>query len=82
MTALQDLPVEVLLDHLFPSIETLDLLHLGATCRSLAHLTNDNTLWKRKLNEDFNFAVEDTARTSGWKLIYRGLSRPRIFVWG
>lgn len=34
-------------------------------------------LWKRKISEDFNFFGQGTARTSGWKFIYRGLLEPR-----
>jgi SCF-associated factor 1 len=41
-----------------------------------------DTFWKRKLQLDFNFSGHGTARTSGWKFIYRGLSNPRAFVWG
>lgn len=40
-------------------------------------LCSDDTLWKRKLQSDFNFSGQGTARTSGWKFIYRGLSKPR-----
>jgi len=40
-------------------------------------LCSDDTLWKNKLQSDFNFSGEATARTSGWKFIYRGLSKPR-----
>lgn len=49
-------------------------LHL---LQSLSVLCNDDTLWKHKLSEEFNFSGQGTARTSGWKFIYRGLFKPR-----
>jgi SCF-associated factor 1 len=79
---LADLPVEVLLDHLLPSLPVADLLALTCTSRRFADLSADDTFWRRKLLDDFNFSGEGTARTSGWKFIYRGLAHPRAFVWG
>jgi SCF-associated factor 1 len=82
MPSLSDLPVDLLLDNLFPSITVVDLLHLGSTNRFFSTLLSDDLFWKRKLEQDFNFTGAGTARTSGWKFIYRGLTKPRIFVWG
>ncbi|OAX43974.1 RCC1/BLIP-II protein [Rhizopogon vinicolor AM-OR11-026] len=82
MIVLSDLPVEVILDNLLPWLATPDLIHLGKTNRFFARLCNDDTFWKRKLQEDFNFTDEKTARITGWKQIYRGLSNPKTFVWG
>ncbi|KAF5350218.1 hypothetical protein D9758_007798 [Tetrapyrgos nigripes] len=42
-----------------------------------ATLCSDETFWKRKLQDDFNFSGAQTARTSGWKFIYQRLSKPR-----
>ena len=42
-----------------------------------AELCADETLWKRKVSEDYNFFGQGTARTNGWKLIYKGLFKPR-----
>lgn len=82
MPTLSDVPVDVLLDNLLPSIEVTDLLSLASTSRFFAILGADDTFWKRKLQEDFNFSGAGTARTSGWKVIYKGLSKPRIYTWG
>lgn len=82
MFRLEDIPVEVLLDNLLPSLLIPDLLHLGSTNHFFAALCNDDTFWKRKLQQDFNFSDESTARSTGWKFIYQGLSRPRTYVWG
>ncbi|KIM90238.1 hypothetical protein PILCRDRAFT_811954 [Piloderma croceum F 1598] len=82
MPSLSDLPVDVLLDNLLPSIPVPDVLNLASTNRFFAILGADDTFWKRKLQDDFNFSGAGTARTSGWKVIYKGLSKPRIYTWG
>lgn len=82
MTILSDLPIEVLLDNLLPWLAIPDLIHLGETSHFFARLCNDETFWKRKLEEDFNFTDERTARISGWKHLYRGLRNPKTYVWG
>lgn len=82
MVQLSDLPVEVLLDNILPNLPIADLLHLAITNKLFAALCSDDTFWKRKCQEDFNFTGSETARTSGWRSLYRGLSHPRVFGWG
>lgn len=82
MSNLSNLPIELLLDNLFPLLPAKDLSHLARTSKLFAVLCSDDTVWKRKLEADFNFTGEGTARTSGWKTIYRGLWNPKVFVWG
>ncbi|KAI0251809.1 RCC1/BLIP-II [Lactifluus subvellereus] len=79
---LADIPVEVLLDNLLPFSQVRDVLSLGSTNKYFAALCADDTFWKRKCQEDFNFTSQETARQSGWKNLYRGLNHPRVFVWG
>ncbi|KAF8906226.1 hypothetical protein CPB84DRAFT_426868 [Gymnopilus junonius] len=79
---LSEIPVEVLLDNLLPYIPVRDLLSLTSCSKFFSILCSDDALWKRKLFEDFNFTGQGTARTNGWKFIYRGLFDPRVFVWG
>jgi hypothetical protein len=79
---LADIPVEVFLDNLLPLAEVRDVLSLGSTNNFFAAVCADETFWRRKCLEDFNFTGQETARQSGWKNLYRGLSYPRIFVWG
>ncbi|KAI0028891.1 RCC1/BLIP-II [Vararia minispora EC-137] len=81
-SSLTDLPVELLLDNLLPIVPLSDLGNLAATNRTLAVVCADDTFWRRKCQIDFNFTSSETARTSGWRTLYRGLFRPRIFVWG
>src|ERR1700722_9599275 len=82
MVSIVDIPVDVILDNLFPSVQIPDLLSLGSTNHFFATLLADNLFWKRKLKDDFNFTGAGTARTTNWKFIYRGLTNPRLFVWG
>jgi SCF-associated factor 1 len=77
-----DIPVEVLLDNLFPLAEVRDVLNLGSTSKLFAALCADEMFWKRRCQADFNFTSQETARQSGWKNLYRGLRHPRVFVWG
>ncbi|KAL0577909.1 hypothetical protein V5O48_004073 [Marasmius crinis-equi] len=82
MPRITDLPVELHIDVFLPQLPLKDLLNLGATNKYFAVLCNDNTLWKRKLDADFNFNSANTARTAGWKFIYLRLTNPRVYVWG
>ena len=79
---LSNLPVELVLDNLFPTLDLRDVLALGATNKSFSALAEDETFWKRRLEEDFNFYDTRTARRSGWKIIYKGLTNPKTYVWG
>jgi SCF-associated factor 1 len=72
-----DIPVEVFTDHIFPSLPIRSLLRLASTCTLFAGLCEDETVWKRRIDQDYNFSGAGTARTSGWKFIYKGLFKPR-----
>lgn len=82
MVGIADIPVEVFIDNIFPAIDIPDLLALACANRYFGNLVSDETFWKRKLQTDYNFNGDDTARASGWKLIYRGLRNPKLFLWG
>jgi SCF-associated factor 1 len=77
-----DIPIEVVLDNLLPLLPIADLQHFAATNKFFYALCSDETFWKRKLHEDYNFPESDTARTTGWKFIYKRLANPKIYVWG
>ncbi|KAF8202318.1 regulator of chromosome condensation 1/beta-lactamase-inhibitor protein II [Pholiota molesta] len=79
---LTNLPIEVLLDNVLPFVPAPDLSQLAQCNKLFSVLCADETIWKRKVLEDFNFSGQGTARTSGWKFIYKGLFKPRVFVWG
>ncbi|PCH36203.1 RCC1/BLIP-II [Wolfiporia cocos MD-104 SS10] len=82
MPALTDLPVELFLDHLFPLLLVGDLLRFSATNQYFYNLASDEAYWHRRIQEDFNFSGHETARTSGWKFLYKRFARPKVFVWG
>lgn len=77
-----DLPVEVMLDVLLPILPNRDLVALGATNKKFANICNDDTFWKLKCDTEFNFTGLGTARKTGWKFIYKGLTKPKAYVWG
>ncbi|KAF4569685.1 hypothetical protein EYR40_008663 [Pleurotus pulmonarius] len=82
MPCLTDVPVEVLIDNLLPQIALVDLLSLTCTNKFFAIVCSDETFWKRKLERDFNFSPTATARNNGFKILYKGVRRPHLFVWG
>ncbi|CAE6403869.1 unnamed protein product [Rhizoctonia solani] len=82
MVQIIELPIELLIDHLLPCIPLRDLLSLSCTCKYFALVCRDDTFWKRKTSEEYNFEGAGSARTSGFKHLYRGLRHPRVFVWG
>jgi SCF-associated factor 1 len=81
-TGIADIPVEVLIDNILPFCGAKDVFALGCTNRFFALVTTDDMFWKRRLAVDYNFTGSETARTSGWKFIYKRLRNPRVFVWG
>ncbi|EJD41140.1 hypothetical protein AURDEDRAFT_169731 [Auricularia subglabra TFB-10046 SS5] len=76
------MPVEVMLDILLPYLPLKDLLALASTSKDFANLIDDDTFWQRKLESEYSFTSRETARKTGWKVIYRGMHRPQVFVWG
>ncbi|QRW03259.1 RCC1/BLIP-II protein [Ceratobasidium sp. AG-Ba] len=82
MTNISELPIEVLIDSLLPALALRDLLALGCTNKFFAAVCADDTFWKRKTEAEYNFSGAGSARTSGFKHVYRGLRHPRVFVWG
>ena len=81
--SLEQLPVEVLLDHVLPILPLGSLLSLTMTSSFFRDLCQDQILWKRKLLDEYNFSsTASTARTTEFKTIYKGIHHPRVFVWG
>ena len=71
-----------MLDQLLPFLPAKSLTALGPTNRIFNELCDDDMLWKVKCFQDFNFTGLRTARKSGWKFMYKGLSNPKVYVWG
>ncbi|KAG9103248.1 hypothetical protein FRC06_011629 [Ceratobasidium sp. 370] len=82
MATIEQLPIEVLIDSLLPALTLRDLLALACTNKFFAAVCADDTFWKRKTALEYNFSGAESARTSGFKHVYRGLRSPRVFVWG
>lgn len=82
MPSLADIPVEVFIDNLLPVIPLKDILSLTVTSKDYAALCSDDTFWKRRLKEDYNFSDASSARTRGYKFLYKGVHNARVYVWG
>ena len=76
------IPAEVFTNNVLPFCDTEDVLSLGCTNKFFGTIANDETFWKRKLAADYNFTGLGTARTSGWKFLYRRLRTPQVYIWG
>ncbi|KAG8937663.1 hypothetical protein FRC03_007944 [Tulasnella sp. 419] len=78
-----DLPYDLFIDHLFPFLPTSSLLALKRTCKLFAEAGSDSVFWKRRLQTDYNFPTSgDTARTNGFDVLYKGMRKPRVYMWG
>ncbi|KAJ7224220.1 regulator of chromosome condensation 1/beta-lactamase-inhibitor protein II [Mycena pura] len=77
MPSVESIPVELILDNLLMLMPVEDVLRLACTNKFFATLCNDELLWHRRLDTDFNFPSAATARVSGWKFIYRNLFNPK-----
>ena len=82
MPSLTDIPVEVFIDNILPLVPLKDILSLTSISKDFAALCNDDTFWKRKLKEDYNFSDIATARTRGYKFLYKGVHNAKTYVWG
>ena len=82
MSKFESLPVEVIIDNILPLLSVKEIAHLSTTNKFFYLVTSDETFWRRRLLTDYNFSGNDTARTTGWKFIYRRLANPKVYVWG
>ena len=81
---LDTLPLDLLTDNILPLLPAASLAYLCSTSRNLRALLDGEAaeiVWKRKAIQDFNFPP-NTGRRSGWKELYKRLSRRSTYVWG
>lgn len=77
-----DLPVEVLLESIFPYLHAADLTRLAAASRALhSFIHQDDLLWKRRLQDDFGVLPESTGWTSRWSKLYPRFHQPSVLAW-
>ncbi len=74
--------MELFFDQIFDYLPVRDILNLGCTNRFFSSVVSDEIFWHRRIQEDFNFSGSDTARKTGWKIIYKRLSNSHVYVWG
>lgn len=79
---LLQLPYQLLVDAVLPLLDLRDLVRLRAVSQALRNTVDDEVVWRRRIVGDFQFPLLSSARTSGWKTLYRGLSDPELYTWG
>jgi SCF-associated factor 1 len=67
-------PIEILFHTLIPILPLSSLLALTQTCKYFANVCSNETVWKVKLKEEFNYGGGGgaDARVGGWKMLYKG----------
>lgn len=81
---LSTLPLDLLTDTLLPLLPAPDLLRLSQTSHDFGTTINGpdgEAIWRAKAAAEFNFPTL-SGRRSGWKELYRQLSRASCYVWG
>ena len=83
-TKIVDIPAKLLISSVLPFCEAKDVLSLGCTNRFFALVANDDTFWRQRLVNDYNFTGLGVAKKGDCKSIYRKLRnlQLRVFVWG
>ncbi|CAO1618129.1 unnamed protein product [Parajaminaea phylloscopi] len=82
MADVTSIPPDVVVEDVLPHLQVGDLLALRLVSKYCKALVDDEIIWRRRIAEDFNFPAHASARVTGWQQLYRGLSRPNVFVWG
>ncbi|KAI9314827.1 regulator of chromosome condensation 1/beta-lactamase-inhibitor protein II [Dichotomocladium elegans] len=86
---LDQLPLDVLLEHIVQWVDADDLLALSATCHLMHIVCNDDRLWQHRVLTDFWHAMPGLAAIlrrqpprHGWKQLYKILNSQRVYTWG
>jgi hypothetical protein len=79
---LEDLPLDLLTDALFPWLDVHSLLALSGTSKAFrAVILEAAALWKHRLINDLGFDRLE-ARTAGFYDLYRRVATSKPYVWG
>lgn len=82
-SSLVSLPLDLLLDSLFPYLSIKDLLSLAATCKPFERLIQSTeSIWRARVEAEYRFPVSATGRVDGFKRLYQKLSKPQVWIWG
>lgn len=86
LASLQRVPDDVLIDSVLPLLPVDALECLSQTNHQLHAVATSETLWRKKIKDDFHFGGEGlnlSKLPGGWsKRLWHGLRRPRVYVWG
>ena len=78
------LPTEIFTHHILLHADVQDLMSLASTCSTFHEILEDESLWRRRLEQDFGFSLPADLTRGGYgsKSIYAGLYRSEIHIWG
>ncbi|KAF7726336.1 hypothetical protein EC973_008916 [Apophysomyces ossiformis] len=79
---LWELPVDIFLEDILPSLDLVSLIELSYTSRFFHRLANDEHVWKKLVMTDFNIPYDAAFRSHGWKTLYSKLNDPIVYTWG
>lgn len=83
MLTITAVPIEIFLHGILPLLSFRAIQSLGCTNRDFCALTSDETFWHKRLRERFpHHPTSAAAKAAGWKVIYRRMLRPKVYVWG
>lgn len=76
------LPYQLLLDNVLPLLDIQTLIRLRSVSHAFKEAVDDDVVWRRRIRSDFRFPLQSSARTTGWKTVYRGLANTELYTWG
>lgn len=81
-SSLLSLPYQLLIDNILYYLDAASILSVRQASKACQQLADDEIIWRRRIAQDFNFPIFNSARISGWQRLYRGLSNPDLYTWG
>ena len=82
MTTIDQLPIDILLDHVLPRLDVADLAQVSAACQLFYRLANDELIWQHRVTTDFALPMNTDRLKRGWKRLYIQFDRAQAYTWG
>lgn len=84
-SGLTTLPLDLLVDELFPHFSAHSLLALARTNHGFHDIVLGSTgesVWSKLLRRDFKFDINSSGRRTGFLGLYKRIAKQRTYVWG
>ncbi|KAI9275741.1 regulator of chromosome condensation 1/beta-lactamase-inhibitor protein II [Phascolomyces articulosus] len=79
---IDQLPIDILLDHIIPRLDVASLCQVSYTCHLFYRLCNDEFIWQYRVSADFALPMNTDRLKNGWKKLYIQLDRAQTYTWG